>query len=185
VTFGQKTLHGQKECDTTGDINSFDDLFQKAYDKDSKCFYSAQGYRKEYNNSAWLKPSEVADIVNAILLGQSDSSTQKHLCRTDIPNKRCPVTEVVNGKKQIVYYDVWDIEKIKTELRNRGTTPFDSISSASITDWDKKEGIVNTISLSGDAGSKSFDGSIFKTYFNSRAPANIAIVGRLFNIEKR
>ncbi len=179
--WGGDTAWTKKVRDTSGEINSFDDLFAKAYDKDSKCFYAAQGYRKEYNMSAWLKPSEVADIVNAVMLGQNDSSTQKHLCQIDISNKLCPVTE----NKKTVYYDVWDTEKVKTELRNRSITPFNSISSATIADWNKNEGRVNRISFSGDAGTKDFDGSTFKTYFNSRAPANISIVGPLYNIEKR
>ncbi|MBI2036096.1 SpoIID/LytB domain-containing protein, partial [Candidatus Microgenomates bacterium] len=50
--------------DTTGDIGGFSDLKDKAYDRDSPCFYSAQGFRAQYNKSAWLKSEEVADIVN-------------------------------------------------------------------------------------------------------------------------
>ena len=157
--------------DTNGDINSFDDLFAKAYDRESPCFYSAQGYRKEYNKSAWLKPSEVADILNVVLLYQKDSSIQNHLCYKDNPAGGCTET--------------WDPEKVKSELRNRGGTPFNSISSASVTDWNKSEGRTNNLSFSGDAGSVSVSGSTFKSLFNIRAPANISIVGPLFNIEKR
>jgi SpoIID/LytB domain protein len=177
--WGGQTSWTKRVRDTNGDINSFDDLFAKAYDKDSPCFYSAQGYRKEYNKSAWLKPGEVADITNAILLGQKDSSTQGHLCRIDIPGGCC----VKNGGE--CKYVVWDVEKVKTELRNRGVNPFSSINSVNISDWNKNEGRVNTISLSGDSGSLNFDGSTFKSYFNSRAPANISIVGPLYNVEKR
>ena len=165
--------------DTSGDINSFDDLFSKAYDKDSPCFYSAQGYRKEYNKSAWLKPSEVADIVNATILGQKDSSIQGHLCQPDISGGCC-----VKNSDGSCKYDVWGVDKVKEELKNRGTTPYTTINSTSVS-WDKNTGQTNQISLSGDAGSVNFDGSTFKSYFNSRAPANIAIVGPLFNVEKR
>lgn len=150
--------------DTSGDINSFEDLFAKAYDRDSPCFYAAQGYRKEYNKSAWLKPSEVADIVNAILLSQKDSSVNEHLLPPDRGG--------------------WSIDQVKTELRNRGTTPYENINSVSVS-WDKGSGMTTQVSFSGDAGSASFDGSTFKSYFNSRAPANISIVGPLFNVEKR
>ncbi len=150
--------------DTSGDINSFDDLFSKAYDKDSPCFYAAQGYRKEFNKSAWLKPSEVADIVNSILLSQKDSSVNNNLLPPDQGG--------------------WSMDQIKNELKNRGGTPYDNISSVSIS-WDKGSGQTTQISLSGDAGSVSFDGSTFKSYFNSRAPGNISIVGPLFNVEKR
>jgi SpoIID/LytB domain protein len=150
--------------DTSGDINSFDDLMNKAYDKDSPCFYAAQGYRKEYNKSAWLKPEEVADIVNSILLSQRDSSVNNNLLPPDQGG--------------------WSIDQVKTELRNRGVTPYTTINSVSV-DWDKGSGKTTQINFSGDAGSTSFDGSTFKSYFNSRAPANISIVGPLYNVEKR
>ncbi len=156
--------------DTNGDINSFDDLFNKAYDKDSPCFYSAQGYRKEYNKSAWLKPSEVADLVNVVLLYQKDSSTQNHLCYQN-NSSGCS--------------DTWDAERVKSELKNRGVTPFNTINSASVSDWDKNAGRTNTLSFSGDAGQVSLSAPTFKSLFNIRAPANISIVGPLFNIEKR
>ncbi|MFA6368907.1 MAG: SpoIID/LytB domain-containing protein, partial [Candidatus Shapirobacteria bacterium] len=169
--WGGETSWTKRLRDTNGDINSFDDLFAKAYDRESPCFYSAQGYRKEYNKSAWLKPSEVADIVNVVLLYQKDSSIQNHLCYQDNPSGGCT--------------DTWNPEKVKIELKNRGGTPFNSISSASVTDWNKAEGRTNTISFSGDSGNVSITGSIFKSLFNIRAPANISIVGPLFNVEKR
>jgi len=156
--------------DTNGEINSFDDLFAKAFDRESPCFYSAQGYRTEYNKTAWLKPTEVADIVNVVLLYQKDSSVQNHLCYKD-NSSGCD--------------DTWDAERVKLELRNRGGTPFNSISSVSVTDWNKQEGRTNTLSFSGDAGQVSVSGSTFKSLFNIRAPANISIVGPLYNVEKR
>ena len=169
--WGGNTAWTKRVRDTNGDINSFDDLKNKAYDKDSPCFYAAQGYRKEYNKSAWLKPSEVADIVNVVLLYQKDSSVQGHLCFQNNPSGGCN--------------DTWDAEKVKSELKSRGVTPFNSISSASVTDWNKTEGRTNNLSFSGDAGQISISGSTFKSLFNIRAPANISIVGPLYNVEKR
>ncbi len=168
--WSKNTAWTKRLRDTNGDINSFDDLFAKAYDRESPCFYSAQGYRSEYNKTAWLKPEEVADIVNVVLLYQKDSSIQNHLC---YKNNSSGCTET------------WDAEKVKSELKNRGVTPFNSISSGSITDWDRQEGRTNTISFSGDAGQVSLNGATFKSLFNIRAPANISIVGPLYNIEKR
>lgn len=168
--WGGDTAWTKRVRDANGEVNSFDDLFNKAYDRESPCFYAAQGYRKEYNKSAWLKPSEVADIVNVVLLYQKDSSIQNHLCYQD-NSSGCS--------------DTWGSEKVKSELKNRGITPFNSISSASVTDWDKSVGRTNTLSFSGDAGQVSVSGSTFKSLFNIRAPANISIVGQLFNIEKR
>ena len=168
--WGGETAWTKRMRDTNGEINSFDDLFAKAYDRESPCFYSAQGYRTEYNKTAWLKPAEVADIVNVVLLYQKDGSIQNHLC---YKNNSSGCT------------DTWDPEKVKSELRNRGGTPFNSISSASVTDWNKQEGRTNTLSFSGDAGQISLSGSTFKSLFNIRAPANISIVGPLYNVEKR
>jgi len=156
--------------DTTGDVGSFEDLISKSYDKDSPCLYSAQGFRAEYAKSAWLKSEEVADIVNVLLLAKKDSGTQKNLSQPDKPNP--------DG------VETWNADKVKQELRSRGGSPFNSISSASV-DWDKGVGKVNTITFSGDAGTQSFSGDEFRNYFNLRAPATIQIVGPLYNIERR
>ena len=168
--WGGDTAWTKRVRDTSSDINSFEDLKNKAYDKDSPCFYAAQGYRKEYNKSAWLKPSEVADIVNTVLLYQKDSSTQNHLCYQN-NSSGCN--------------DTWNAERVKSELKSRGEIPFNNITSASVTDWDKSVGRTNTISFSGDRDSVSISGSTFKSLFNIRAPANISIVGQLYNVEKR
>lgn len=152
--------------DSTGAINSFSDLFNNAYDKNSPVFYCDWGSRATYNKTAWLTPSEVADIANIILLAKSDGSTQKHLTQVDKPNP--------DG------VDTWDSSRVKSELGSRGITPFDSVSSVSI-GADFGSGKTTTVSLNG----RSFDGQDFKTYFNLRAPSNIQIVGPLFNVEKR
>lgn len=156
--------------DTTGDVSSFQDLIEKAYDKESPCFYAAQGFRGEFGKSAWLKQSEVADIVNVLLLAKADSSTQTHLSQVDKPNP--------DGA------ETYDHERVKQELRSRSITPYNSINNVSI-DWDSGVGKTNTITFSGDSGTNSFSGDEFKNYFNLRAPANIQIVGPLFNVEKR
>jgi SpoIID/LytB domain protein len=156
--------------DTSGDVASFGDLQATAYDRDSPCFYAAQGWRKEYASSAWLKPGEVADIVNVLLLARADSSTREHLYQTDKPHP-------YGG-------EIWNEERVKQELRNRQITPFNNISSVSV-DWDKGMGRTTSVNVVGDAGSQSFDGPEFKDFFNLRAPANIQIVGPLFSPEKR
>ena len=112
----------------------------------------------------------MADIVNVLMLAKKDSGVQQHLSQIDKPNP--------DG------VDTWDAEKVKSELRGRGVTPYNNISSASV-DWDKGLGKVNTIAFSGDAGSASFDGDEFKNFFNLRAPANIQIVGPLYNVERK
>ncbi|OGG03943.1 hypothetical protein A2W14_05755 [Candidatus Gottesmanbacteria bacterium RBG_16_37_8] len=168
--WGSDRGYTRRMRDTSGDVGSFSDLSEKAYDRESPCFYAAQGFRSEYAKSAWLKSDEVADIVNVLLLAKNDGTTQSHLSQIDKPNP--------DG------VDTWDAGRVKSELKNRGITPYNSISQASV-DWDKGGGKVNSISIQGDAGTSSFDGTEFRNFFNLRAPANIQIVGPLYNIERK
>lgn len=157
------TKRGQ---DARGSIGSFSDLLNNAYDKDSPVFYCDWGSRAQYHSTAWLKPDEMADIVNSILLVQSDSSADPHILQTDKGDS-----------------DTWSEDKVRQEL-SKYRTPFNSITSGSV-DADFGTGRTTRISFSGDAGSVDFPADVFKKYFNLRAPANINIVGPLFNIEKR
>lgn len=168
--FGGTTAYTKNSQDTTGSVNSFADLQSNAYDKASPWFYCDWGGRKEYAGTAWLKPEEVADIVNVISLLQNDSSLKEHLYQTDKANP--------SGT------DTWDAGRVKQELKNRGGTAFGSISDISV-NADFGSGRTTTVNVNGDAGSKSFPGDLFKTYFNIRAPSNINIVGPLYNVEKR
>lgn len=153
----------------SGSSSSFPDLTSNAYDRDSPWFYCDWGSRTEYNKTAWLKESEVADIVNIILLAQADSGTKEKLYQTDKPHP-------YGG-------EVWNENRVKSELQNRGITPFNSISSVAI-GADFGSGRTTSVNVSGDIGSKEFSGSEFKDWFNLRAPANIQIVGPLYNVER-
>lgn len=157
--------------DANGDVASFSDLQSKAYDRDSPCFYAAQGWRSEYGKSAWLRGEEVADIVNVIQLVKRDGGTKEHLYQTD--------------KSNPAGTDTWDRDRVKQELTNRNVTPFTSVSGVSVSGVDWGIGRTTAIAISGDAGSVTFDGAEFKDFFNLRAPANIQIVGPLYNIERR
>ncbi len=156
--------------DTPSNYSSFSDLNNNAYDKESPCFYAAQGSRSEYNKSAWLKPSEVADIINVIMLAKADSSTQKHLSQLDKTNP--------DG------VETWSADKVRQELKNRGGSPHSSVSSVSV-GVDFGVGQTTSVSASGDGGSVTIDAGEFRSFFNLRAPANIQIVGPIFNIERR
>lgn len=168
--WGSDRSYTKRMRDTNGDIGSFQDLKDKSYDRDSPCFYAAQGFRGEYNKSAWLKEEEAADIVNVLMLAKKDADAQKHLSQVDKPNP--------DG------VDTWDKDRVKQELKSRGVSPYNSISDISI-DWDKGLGKTNTININGDGGRTSFDGGEFRNFFNLRAPANIQIVGPLYNIERK
>jgi peptidoglycan hydrolase-like amidase len=158
------TKHG---TDTpSGSASSFDDLKNNAFDRSSPWFYCDWGSRSDSNNTAWLRPQEVADIANTLLLIKKDSSTAENLYQ---PDKSNPA-----GK------ETWDGEKVKSELRNRGISPIDSVNDISVS-ADIGSGRTNTIVING----QSFSASEFKDRFNLRAPANLQIVGPLFNIERR
>jgi len=169
------TSYTKRMRDTNGDVGSFSDLLSKAYDKDSPCFYAAQGFRNEYAKSAWLKSEEVVDIANVILLVRKDSANACFVYQPDKnppppnPNEGCPQT----GN--------WNESKVKQEL---GSGAFNTVNSISI-EANFASGETTKVIISGDIGTKEFDGKEFKNYFNLRAPANIQIVGPLFNVEKK
>ena len=156
--------------DTNGDIGSISDLLAKAYDRDSPCFYAAQGFRAQYNKSAWLKSEEVADIANVIMLSKRDGGVSAHVYQPDKSNPEGTET--------------WDFDKVKQELRNRGGIPFNGVSSVSM-NLDFSSGMTASVTISGDSGSQTFNATEFRNFFNVRAPANLSIVGPLFNIERK
>lgn len=166
-THGGYILNLNKFDGLGGTPASFDDLKSRSFDRDSPWFYCDWGSRGQYNKTAWLKSEEVADIVNTLLLVQTDSQTAEHLYQTDKS-----------------YPDNWDEAKVKQELRNKGITPYNSLSSISVS-VNLNSGSVSSVNISGDGGSRSFNSGDFKNRFNLRAPANIQIVGPLFNIEQK
>jgi len=162
------TKHG---VDTiSGSASGFDDLKAGAYDKDSPWFYCDWGSRAQYSKTAWLKPDEVADIVNTLLLIKADSSTTEHLYQVDKANPAGT--------------DNWDESKVRQELKSKGVSPYGSVSSVSVS-ADFGSGVTTSVNVSGDVGQTSFSGADFKNRFNLRAPANLQIVGPLFNIEQK
>jgi len=171
--WGGSTSYTKNFADTKAPVSSFDDLKANAYDNESACFYTAQGWRRgEYKNSAWLKPEEVADIANVILLVRKDSSKKCFVYQPDKsppppdPNKGCPTT------------DNWSSDRVRQEL---GGEAISTATSVEVTGIDWNSGKTTQIKINGI----DFDGNEFKNYFNLRAPANIQIVGPLYNIERK
>lgn len=155
---------------TTGNAGSFADLQNNAYDKESPWFYCDWGSRSQYDKTAWLKTQEVADIVNVILLARADSGAKEHLYQTD--------------KAHPYGGEVWNEERVRAELRSRTVTTYNNVSDISVS-ADFSSGRTSSVNISGDGGSQSFSGQEFKDWFNLRAPANIQIVGPLYNVERR
>ena len=165
--WGGNTSWTKNFADTSSGAGNFSELNSNAWDKESKCFYTAQGSRGEYGKSAWLRSSEVTDIVNTLLLVKNDSSATDNLYQIDKPN---PV-----GKEN------WSANKVKSMLSN----PFDNVTDVRITGVDFGGGRTTEIIIAEGGREERFGGDEFKNRFNLRAPANISIVGPLFNIEKR
>lgn len=153
--------------DFSGSVNSFDDLKNNAYDKDSPWFYCDWGSRSQYNKTAWLKPEELADIVNVILLARKDSGTINHLYQPDQPNPAGT--------------DTWDAGRVRQELGGGAYSTIDSVSVSA----DFGYGRSTSVNISGSGHSDSISADEFKNFFNLRAPANVQIVGPLYNVEKR
>ena len=164
------TTYTKTAQDASANIGSFSDLQNNAYDKASPWFYCDWGSRDQYAGTAWLQGSELADIINVILLAKKDSSTQSHLSQLDKPNP--------DGT------DTWDAGRVRSELQNRGVTPYNTVSSINV-NADFGSGRTTSVTVNGDAGSNTIDGTDFKNFFNLRAPANIQIVGPLYNIEQK
>jgi SpoIID/LytB domain protein len=165
--WGGSTGWTKNITDTSSGVGSFSDLNERAYDKESKCFYTAQGSRADYGKSAWLRPSEVADIANTLLLVKKDPSTTDNLYQVDKSNP--------SGKEN------WSSDKVKSMLNN----PFNNVTDVRITGVDFGSGRTTEITIVENGREERFSGDEFKNRFNLRAPANISIVGPLFNIEKR
>ena len=165
--WGGSTGWTKNFADTSSGVGSFSELNERAYDKESKCFYTAQGSRAEYGKSAWLRPSEVADIANTLLLVKKDSGTTDNLYQIDKSNPA--------GKEN------WNQDKVKSMLSN----PFNNVTDVRITGADFGSGRTTEIIIIEGGREERFGGDEFKNRFNLRAPKNISIVGPLFNVEKR
>lgn len=155
------TKRGQ---DASSTITSWDTLNSNAYDKDSPWFYCDWGGRSQYNGTAWMTSSEMADIVNSILLVQNEPSADAHILQPDVSDP-----------------EMWTPDQVRQEL-SKYRTPFNTISGGSV-DADFVNGKSTTVHLQGDQGSFDIDATTFRKYFNLRAPAKIQIVGYLYNLE--
>lgn len=132
---------------------------------DSPWFYVAWGKRAEYGNTAWLKSEEMADIINALLLYEKDNGLIIHLSQTDKSNP-----------------DTWNEQKVKEELASRGGPVFNQVADMSA-DW-RGGFLTKSVTVTGDGGTKTIDGAVFKKIFNLRAPANIHLKTGFFNVEQ-
>lgn len=166
--FGGATSYAKGIKDTAGAWPG--DAYEGSKYGRSPWFY--KGWYKGRGSSStrshpWLTSDEFSDILNCMMLYQKDNGTISHLSQTDKSNS-----------------DTWSRDKVKEELRNRGVSPISSVSGVGTPTY-SNAGYTQSISFDTDAGNKSFDGGIFKTIFNIRAPGEIHLESSLFNVEKK
>jgi len=140
---------------------------------DSPWFY--KGWYKSRSGATcgrshpWLNQQEMADILNAVLVYRSGQGTE-HILPVDYVS--------CFGSSG----DPWSIDQMKNEANSRGGA-FSSINGVSVSYG--TDGKTAKINFSTDRGSFEVGGEEFKTVFNLRAPARIALKSKLFNIEQK
>ncbi len=112
----------------------------------------------------WLTSSEMADIINAVLVVKKDGNNITHVSQTDKSNG-----------------DTWSSDRVKQEL---GGDAISSVSGVGSTQY-ANGGYTNQVSFQTDKGTVSINGDLFKQVFNLRAPGELFIQSALFNIEKK
>ena len=145
-----------------------------AYEKTagSPWFYKGWYKSRSGNNCGrahpWLTSTEMADILNAIIVFKNDGSSGPHLSQTDSCLGSIP--------------DTWDKDKVASEADRYGGR-VSSVNSVSITYSDS--GITSEVVFGTSKGSVPVDGNMFYKVFNLRAPGAVHLTSGLYNIERK
>ncbi len=147
-----------------------------AYEKKagSPWFYKAW-YTKSYNNSdscghnhPWLTESEMADILNSLVVWQNGSGSDK--------DHVSPVTTSCWGG------DPYSLGEMKEKADDLGTA-YNKVTNVDVEI--SNGGYTSKVILTTDKGTVNVSGDVFKTVFNLRAPGFLSIKSKLFDLEKR
>lgn len=150
---------------------------QQAYEKraGSPWFYKAWFTKSYANNSdkcgrsnPWLKESEMADILNAMVVWEKGTSSDR--------NHISPTTTSCWGG------DPYSTSEMASRADDLGTK-YTSVSGVDTTVGNN--GTTTKVVFQTNAGSVSIDGAKFKTVFNLRAPGYISIKNKLFDMVKK
>jgi peptidoglycan hydrolase CwlO-like protein len=125
------------------------------------------GSAKCSRSHPWLTAEEMADILNAWLVGSDE-----RILPTTI--NQCPVGGVSGNP--------YSMDELKNKANEKGGA-FTSVSEVSVTY--SNDGATAAVNFTTNKGSVSIPGSEFKQAFNLRAPGHIAIRSPLFNVEKK
>jgi len=115
----------------------------------------------------WLSSEELADILNAWLVGNDERILP-------ITINQCPIDGVTGNPYSMV--------ELRDKANEKGGA-FTSVSSVSVTY--SNDGYTSSVILGTNKGTVTISGSDFKQAFNLRAPGYIAIRSPLFNVEKK
>ncbi|MBU2592764.1 MAG: SpoIID/LytB domain-containing protein [Patescibacteria group bacterium] len=140
----------------------------------SPWFYSSW-YTQTYNsNSAkcgrshpWLNSEEMADILNAWIVGNDERILP-------VTINSCSIGGVTGNP--------YSIAELRDKANEKGGA-FTAVSSVSVTY--SNDGYTSSVTFQTNKGSVTIPGSEFKQAFNLRAPGYIAIRSLLFNVEKK
>lgn len=140
----------------------------------SPWFYSSW-YTQSYTSGSakcgrshpWLTSEEMADILNAWLVGNDDRILP-------VTINQCSVGGVGGNP--------YSMDELRNKANEKGGA-FTSVSSVSVTY--SNDGTTASVNFETNKGSASIPGSEFKQAFNLRAPGHIAIRSPLFNVERK
>lgn len=116
----------------------------------------------------WLSESEMADIVNSMLVVSRDGNAITHVSSTD----NCLGSDS----------ETWSIDRVRQEANKYGGA-VSSISKVEVS-YSTSGGTAN-VKFQTDKGELVFTGSHFRSVFNLRAPGVIYVPGQMFNLEKK
>jgi len=115
----------------------------------------------------WLNSEEMADILNAWVVGNDDRILP-------VTINQCPIDGVTGNP--------YSMAELRDKANEKGGA-FTSVSSASVTYGN--DGATASVILGTNKGTVTISGGEFKQAFNLRAPGHIAIRSPLFNVEKK
>ena len=113
----------------------------------------------------WLSQSEMADILNALIVYKGDAGSIIHLSQTD----SCWGNVA----------DTWSADRVRQEAEKHGGAVAD-INSVNVRY--NSGGYTQEVEFATNRGSLTFSGDDLKYIFNLRAPGAIHLTSRLFNI---
>lgn len=133
-----------------------------------KGWYKSRSGNNCNRSHPWLTSSEMADILNAVIVYTNDGASPPHLSQTDSCLGQIP--------------DTWSKDQLAGEADKHGGRVV-GVSGVSVTYSDN--GTTAQVKFSTNRGELSFNGNDFYKVFNLRAPGAVHLTSGLYNIERK